>query len=82
MLGMSSLSFLILTLIAAAVAVAYHNVIRYRFLEGYDAFIGKLIVGWLGAWLGSPVLGHWLPSHAKTKVLSLVPGGGKEIPTM
>jgi uncharacterized membrane protein YeaQ/YmgE (transglycosylase-associated protein family) len=60
MLGMSLLSFLILTLIGAVVAIAYHNVIRYRFLEGYDALIGKLIIGWFGAWLGSPVLGHWL----------------------
>ncbi len=59
MLGMSFLSFLILTLIGAVVAVAYHNVIRYRFLEGHDALIGKLIIGWFGAWLGSPVLGHW-----------------------
>jgi len=60
MLGMSLLSFLVLTLIGAVVAVAYHNVIRYRFLEGYDALFGKLIIGWVGAWLGSPVLGHWL----------------------
>ena len=34
--------------------------IRYRFLDGNDAVIGKLIIGWLGAWIGSPVLGHWL----------------------
>ncbi len=34
MLGMSLLSFLIVTLIGAVVAVAYHHVIRYRFLEG------------------------------------------------
>ena len=60
MLGMSLLSFLTLTLISAVVAVAYHNVIRYRFLEGNDALIGKLIIGWFGSWLGSPVLGHWL----------------------
>ncbi|MBZ5680483.1 MAG: hypothetical protein LAO24_10290 [Acidobacteriia bacterium] len=60
MLGMSLLSFLMLTLIGAVVAVAYHNVIRYRFLEGNDALFGKLIIGWLGAWLGSPVFGHWL----------------------
>ena len=58
--GMSLLSFLVLILIGAVVAVAYHNVIRYRFLEGNDALFGKLIVGWLGAWLGSPVFGHWL----------------------
>ncbi len=60
MLGMSLLSFLIVTLIGAVVAVAYHYVIRYRFLEGHDAVFGKLIVGWFGAWLGSPVFGHWL----------------------
>ena len=60
MLGMSFLSFLVLTVIGAVVAVVYHNVIRYRLLEGNDALFGKLIVGWLGAWLGSPVLGHWL----------------------
>jgi len=60
MLGMGLLSFLTLTLIGAVVAVAYHNVFRYRFLEGNDALFGKLIMGWFGAWLGSPVFGHWL----------------------
>jgi uncharacterized membrane protein YeaQ/YmgE (transglycosylase-associated protein family) len=60
MLGMSLLSFLILTFIGAVVAATYNYVIRYRFLEGNDAVVGKLIIGWLGAWLGSPVLGHWL----------------------
>jgi len=60
MLGMSLISFLVLSLIAAVIAVVYHNVFRYRFLEGNDALFGKLMVGWVGAWLGSPVLGHWL----------------------
>jgi uncharacterized membrane protein YeaQ/YmgE (transglycosylase-associated protein family) len=60
MLGMSLLSFLILTLIGAVVAVVYHDVIHYHFLEGSDARFGKVLVGWIGAWLGSPVLGHWL----------------------
>jgi uncharacterized membrane protein YeaQ/YmgE (transglycosylase-associated protein family) len=60
MLGMSLLSFVVLTLIAAIVAVAYHYVNRYRLLEDIDAVFGKLIVGWVGAWLGSAVFGHWL----------------------
>ena len=60
MLGMSFLSLLILTFIGAVVAATYHYVFRYRSLDGNDAVIGKLIIGWLGAWLGSPVLGHWL----------------------
>lgn len=59
MLGMSLLPFVILTVIGVVVAVIYHNGIRYRFLEGNDALFGKMIVGWLGAWLGSPVFGHW-----------------------
>jgi uncharacterized membrane protein YeaQ/YmgE (transglycosylase-associated protein family) len=60
MFGMSLLSFVLLSVIGILVAVIYHNVIRYRFLEGNDALFGKLIVGWFGAWLGSAVLGHWL----------------------
>ncbi|HMK23046.1 MAG TPA: hypothetical protein VK466_11985 [Terriglobales bacterium] len=60
MLGMSFLSFLTLTCIGAVIAAAYHYVLRYRLLEGNDAVVGKLIVGWFGAWLGSPVFGHWL----------------------
>ena len=60
MLGMSFISFLVLAIVGAAVASVYHYAFRYRFLEGMDALFGKLFVGWFGAWLGSPVLGHWL----------------------
>jgi len=60
MLGMSFLSFLTLTIVGAVVAAVYHWALRYRLLEGIDSAFGKLIVGWIGAWLGSPVLGHWL----------------------
>jgi len=60
MIGMSFLSFLLLTVIGGAVAAAYHWGLRYRYAEGVDAAFATLVVGWLGAWLGSPVLGHWL----------------------
>ena len=60
MVGMSLCSFLVLLVIAVVVAVAFHYALRYRFLEGLDSFLGKIAVGWLGGWLGSPVLGHWL----------------------
>lgn len=59
MLGMSFVSFAVLLVIGAVVAVVYHHILGYRFLEGNDALFGKLIVGWFGAWLGSPVLGYW-----------------------
>jgi len=74
MLGMSLFSFLVLTLIGAVVAVAYHNMIRYRFLEGNDALFGKLIIGWFGAWLGSPVLGHWLWKFENVYVVPAILG--------
>lgn len=60
MLGMSFVSFAVLLIIGAVVAVVYHSIARYRFLEGNDVLFGKLSIGWFGAWLGSPVIGHWL----------------------
>jgi uncharacterized membrane protein YeaQ/YmgE (transglycosylase-associated protein family) len=60
MLGMSLVSFAVLLIIGAVIAVVYHSIAQYRFLEGNDALFGKLIMGWFGAWLGSPVIGHWL----------------------
>ena len=60
MIGMGFTGFLCLTVIAAIVAAVYHYGLRYRFLEGNDAFFGKLALAWFGGWLGSPILGHWL----------------------
>ena len=59
MIGMSFLSFLVLLVIAVIVAIVFHYALRYRFLEGLDSFLGKIALGWLGGWLGSPILGHW-----------------------
>jgi len=59
MIGMSFLSFLILLGIGVIVAAVYHFVLRYRFLDGFDSFFAKVVLGWLGAWLGSPVFGYW-----------------------
>ncbi len=74
MFGMSFLSFLLLLVIGAVAAVAYHSVFRYRFLEGNDALVGKLIVGWLGAWVGSPVFGHWLWKYENVYVVPAILG--------
>ena len=74
MIGMTLASFLLLTFIGAVVAVVYHNVLRYRFLEGNDALFGKLIVGWFGAWLGSAVLGHWLWNFQNVYVVPAILG--------
>lgn len=59
MIGMSFLSFLLLLVIGVVVAGVVHYAFHYRFLEGLDGVFAKTAVAWLGAWLGSPVLGHW-----------------------
>jgi uncharacterized membrane protein YeaQ/YmgE (transglycosylase-associated protein family) len=51
--------FLTLLIISLIVALIMHFAIRYRVLTGADGFLSKWIVGWVGAWLGSPVLGNW-----------------------
>jgi uncharacterized membrane protein YeaQ/YmgE (transglycosylase-associated protein family) len=60
MLEMNFISFLTLLVVSVVVAAVYQWILRYRFLEGIDSFLAKVAVGWIGAWLGSPVLGHWL----------------------
>lgn len=59
MIGMTLREFLVLLIAGAIAAAVIHYIVGYRFLSGVDGFLGKWITGWLGAWLGSPVLGHW-----------------------
>jgi uncharacterized membrane protein YeaQ/YmgE (transglycosylase-associated protein family) len=59
MIGMNVNSFVTLLVVGGVVAFVFHYIARYRAVEGAQGFFGKLIIGWLGAWLGSPVLGHW-----------------------
>jgi len=60
MIGMSFLSFIVLLGVSVIVAAVLHYGERDRFLDGADAVFAKVALGWLGAWLGSPVFGHWL----------------------
>jgi uncharacterized membrane protein YeaQ/YmgE (transglycosylase-associated protein family) len=59
MIGMNFWAFLVLLVAGLIAAAVLHYLCRYRYLEGFDGFLGKWIAGWIGAWLGSPVLGHW-----------------------
>ena len=59
MFYMSFASFLTLLIISLITALIVHYAFRYRVLEGFDGFLWKWVVGWVGAWVGSPVLGHW-----------------------
>lgn len=60
MVGMNFESFLTLLIIGILVAIVFRSVLQYRFLRGRDAALGQVAIAWLGGWLGSPVLGHWL----------------------
>lgn len=57
MIGMGFTSFIVLLVISAVVAVILLAVKKEGF--GGMNFLGLLVIGWLGAWLGSPVLGNW-----------------------
>ncbi len=51
-------SFLVLLLISVVVSAILHFS-GYLVRGGWDSFVSKVFIGWIGAWLGSPVLGNW-----------------------
>jgi len=59
MIGMDFVSFLILFVIAVVIAAIAHYGMQYYVVSGFGSFLSKVVVAWIGAWLGSPVLGHW-----------------------
>lgn len=62
MIGMDFSSFLTLLIIAVVVAGIAHYSMKYYVVSGFGSFLSKVVVAWLGAWLGSPVFGHWFGS--------------------
>jgi uncharacterized membrane protein YeaQ/YmgE (transglycosylase-associated protein family) len=56
---MPFVAFITLTVISLVAALLVHYAIRYRVVGGFDGFLWKWVIGWAGAWLGSPVLGDW-----------------------
>lgn len=64
MLGQDFISFIILAVIAVAVAGVLHYVCKFYVKDDFWSFVSKSVVGWFGAWLGTPVLGEWFPGLA------------------
>jgi uncharacterized membrane protein YeaQ/YmgE (transglycosylase-associated protein family) len=54
-------SFLILLIISVAVSWILHFGLDYYVTPGMWSFASKVVVGWFGAWLGTPVFGRWFP---------------------
>ncbi len=52
-------SFVTLLIISVVVSLILHPGLKFSVRAGTGSFIGKVIIGWVGAWLGSPGFGHW-----------------------
>lgn len=72
MTGMDFVSFLILLVVSLLVSGVLHYGLKYYATPGIASFFSKVVVGWVGAWLGSPVFGHWWEGVAYGEVY-LVP---------
>jgi uncharacterized membrane protein YeaQ/YmgE (transglycosylase-associated protein family) len=59
MIGMSFPSFLTLLVIGGVCAFFFHSMLKLKLLRGGEGYLCGLIMGWIGAWIGSPVLGYW-----------------------
>ncbi len=72
MIGMNFRAFLVLLVAGVIAAFVIHYLVRYRVLESFDGFLVKVIAGWVGAWLGSPIIGHWF-ERVKIADIYLIP---------
>jgi uncharacterized membrane protein YeaQ/YmgE (transglycosylase-associated protein family) len=59
MIGMNFPAFFSLLVLGIFTALVFQFGLRYRVLQGLEGFAAKSMAGWIGGWLGSPVLGHW-----------------------
>jgi hypothetical protein len=59
MIGMDFVSFLILLVISVVVSYVLHFILKYYIIPGWWSYFSKVGIGWVGAWLGSPVFGYW-----------------------
>ena len=59
MIGMDFVAFIILVVISVGVSAILHYGFKFYTAPGLSSFFSKVVAGWIGAWLGSPVLGHW-----------------------
>jgi len=56
---MDFLSFLILLIISVVVCAILHFGLKYYIVPGVWSYLSKVVIGWVGAWLGTPVFGSW-----------------------
>ena len=59
MIGMDFISFIILLVVSIIVSGVLHFALKFYIIPGWWSYASKVLIGWVGAWLGSPVFGHW-----------------------
>ena len=59
MVGMNFISFIVLLVISAVVSAILHFAFKFYARPGINSFLSKVVFGWAGAWLGSPVFRNW-----------------------
>jgi uncharacterized membrane protein YeaQ/YmgE (transglycosylase-associated protein family) len=59
MIGMDFISFIILLIISIVVSGVLHFIFKFYIIPGWWSYASKVLIGWVGAWLGSPVFGYW-----------------------
>ncbi len=67
-------AFLVLLLISVVVSGILHFGVKYYVTEGIWSFVSKVVVGWVGAWLGGPVIGYWGPVYMDVAVVPAILG--------
>ena len=53
------ISFVILLAISVVVSAVLHYGLAYYVTAGHWSFASKVVVGWYGAWWGTPLFGEW-----------------------
>ena len=53
------MGFLVLLIIGGGAAAVLHYGLEYYVVPGIWSFLSKVTVGFLGAWMGPVVFGHW-----------------------
>jgi uncharacterized membrane protein YeaQ/YmgE (transglycosylase-associated protein family) len=46
-------------IISIVVSGVLHFVFKFYIIPGWWSYFSKIIIGWVGAWLGSPIFGYW-----------------------
>ena len=74
MIGMDFISFLILLVISIVISAVLHFILKFYIIPGWRSYLSKVCIGWVGAWLGSPVLGYWWLNYKEVYIVPAILG--------